>query len=425
MKKHIISILSILRSVNRGVLAASFALFLLSVYSCHSHSHSDGHDHEAHAEHEHDHDGHDHEHEGHDHEHEGECDEGHDHGEEGHSDEIILTERQAKEAGLTTETVKAGTFADAIRVGGQLQATAEGEYTVTATADGIVTYADGVANEGAAVRGGQAVATISARNLQDGDPVEKARVTYETVKREYERAKNVAAKKIISQAELEAVADRYEKARLTYEALSNRMTASGISIVSPANGYVKSRLAKQGAFVSMGDPLLTVTKTRRLQLRAEVPERDFGRLKNISSANFSCPGTERVYSLSSLNGRLLSYGRASAAESFYIPVTFEFDNVGDFVTGAFVEVWLLGQPRNNVISVPVSALTEEQGVYYVYLKIKDEDEAYMKREVKTGASNGSRIEIKSGLAAGDIVVTHGATQVKLASLKVMPEGHVH
>ena len=52
-------------------------------------------------------------------------------------------------------------------------------------------------------------------------------------------------------------------------------------------------------------------------------------------------------------------------------LTFEFDNVGDFVSGAFAEVFLLGKSVPGVISVPVTALTESQGVYYLCERAKD------------------------------------------------------
>ena len=55
--------------------------------------------------------------------------------------------------------------------------------------------------------------------------------------------------------------------------------------------------------------------------------------------------------------------------------------------GAFVEVWLLSDGREGVISVPLSALTEEQGVKFVYVQM--DDECYRKQEVKTGLDDGT------------------------------------
>ena len=117
-------------------------------------------------------------------------------------------------------------------------------------------------------------------------------------------------------------------------------------------------------------------------------------------------------------------GKGSDKTSVYIPVTFEFDNTGEVVPGSFVEVFLLGAPQDNVISVPASALTEEQGVYFVYIQI--DDEGFIKREVQPGQSNGERVRILSGLTGGERVVSKGAYQVKLAAnSSVIPEGHTH
>lgn len=57
---------------------------------------------------------------------------------------------------------------------------------------------------------------------------------------------------------------------------------------------------------------------------------------------------------------------------YYIPVTFEFDNRGDVIPGSFVGVYLLSEERQGVISLPVSAITEEQGLNFVYLQVDAE-----------------------------------------------------
>jgi multidrug efflux pump subunit AcrA (membrane-fusion protein) len=159
-------------------------------------------------------------------------------------------------------------------------------------------------------------------------------------------------------------------------------------------------------------------------LRAEVPERHFKNLKNISGANFKPAYDNTVYKLADLNGRLLSFGKTSGGESFYIPVTFEFDNVGEVIPGSYVEVYLLSVPQNNVISIPVSAITEEQDLYFAYLQL--DEEGYKKQEITLGQSDGGRVTVLSGLNVGDKVVTKGVYQVKLAATSsIMPEGHSH
>ena len=137
---------------------------------------------------------------------------------------------------------------------------------------------------------------------------------------------------------------------------------------APIGGFVKNCLVKEGDYVTIGQPLMAVTQMRRLVLKADVSERYYAQLPRIVSANFKTPYNNKVYSLENLGGKVLSFGKSSGDTSYYVPVTFEFDNRGDMVPGAFVEVFLLSGERQGVISLPESALTEEQGLYFVYLK---------------------------------------------------------
>jgi multidrug efflux pump subunit AcrA (membrane-fusion protein) len=176
--------------------------------------------------------------------------------------------------------------------------------------------------------------------------------------------------------------------------------------------------------LDVGQPVVVVSRAKRLQLRAEVSEKYADRLPALTGANFKPSYGDTLYKLSDLNGRLISYGRAVDDNSFYIPVIFDFDNRGDIIPGSYVEVFLLSLPLMDVIAVPVSALTEEQGLHFVYVQL--EKEIFKKQEVRIGLSDGERVRILSGLKEGDRVVTKGTYQVKLAATaSVIPEGHSH
>lgn len=355
--------------------------------------------------------------------------EGHSHEEEmhagekaGHSDEIILTPEKAKAAGVEAEAIHAGSFRNVIHTSGQVLAAQGEEATVVAASSGVVSFSRKVA-EGMQVGKGTELLSVSAAHIQDGDPVQKAKVAYEKAKEEYERAQKLVSSQIVSQKDFAALREAYENARLTYEALKPSKSGKGVSVKSPIGGFIKTCLVKEGDYVTVGQPLMTVTQTRRLVLKAEVSERYYAQLSQVTSANFQTPYNNKVYSLESLGGKLLSFGKSSGDTSYYVPVTFEFDNRGDMVPGSFVEVYLLSGERNGVLSLPLSALTEEQGVYFVYLKL--DEECYKKQEVKLGTSDGSRVEILSGVKDGDTVVTRGAIHVKLASASNAIPAHTH
>ena len=399
-------------------------LFLLG--SCNSKS-GDGHEGHNHETEKHEHEGCDHDHEGEDHNHEGDehNHDGHSHDEQtaaGHSDEIILPTAKAQAAGVKSNVVEPGIFHQVIKTSGQVMAAQGDESVAVATVAGVVSFR-GKVIEGMSVSKGTPLVTLSSKNMADGDPVERARIAYEVSKKEYERMKALVGNKIVSEKDFAQAEQAYENARISYEAVAKNSSASGQAVISPISGYVKNILVKEGDYVTIGQPLVSVTQNRRLFLRAEVSEKYYPYLRTIGSANFKTPYDNKVYELKDLNGRLLSFGKSAGDNSFYVPVTFEFDNKGDIIPGSFVEAYLLSTRMENVISLPRTALTEEQGLFFVYLQL--DEEGYKKQEVTLGADNGKSVQILTGVKAGDAVVTDGAYQVKLASASNAIPAHSH
>lgn len=341
-----------------------------------------------------------------------------------HEDEIIFTEEKAQAAGIVISEIQPKTFRNVIKTSGQVLAAQGDDMTIAATSSGIVAFGKASLTEGSAVNKGTILLSISAQNIQDGDPAEKAEITYRTAQKEYERAAILYRDKIISEKEYNQALSSYETARVAWKATAGHQGDNGIAIASPMNGFIKSKLVNDGDYVEIGQPLLNISQNRRLMLKAEVSERYYQFLPTLTSAHFKTPYNDKVYTLESLNGKLKSYGRSSGNGSFYLPVIFEFDNKGDIIPGSYVEVFLLSGNMNNVITVPVTALTEEQGSYFVYLQL--DKEGYKKQEVTLGVNDGEEVQILSGIKPGDRVVTKGAYQVKLAAnSSIIPEGHSH
>ena len=406
------------------------------------------HDHEH--DHEHDHDEHDHTaaqaHSHHDDEHDDDDDhdldhihgipedlDDHDHGhnhktghekeESLHAGEIRLTHAQAEAAGLQVELARPAPFRAVIRTGGMIQSAQGSEQAVAATASGLMFFVNPLLTEGASIKAGEELVTISSDKLQDGDLVLKAKIEFEAAKQEYERAQKLIQDQIISQKEFNEIRARFLTAEASYLGQADNLSTSGISVTSPISGYIKKWLVQNGQYVSMGEPVAVVAQDKRLQLHADVTENNFKYLRYVYSANFKTAYNNEVYQLSKLNGKLLSYGKSAEEGSAYIPVTFEFDNVGDIVPGSFAEVYLLAGSREDVISVPTEALVEEQGEHFVFLQL--EDELFFKQHVTVGQSDGTRVEIRKGLEAGDHVVTKGAYSLKLAGASSSIPEHSH
>ncbi len=339
-----------------------------------------------------------------------------------HSDEIVISPEKAEAAGIAVETVELRNFASVIRTGGQILPALGDEKIMVASTDGVIAFG-GNYFEGSKVDAGQPLFSILSGNIQDGNRIGKAKIAYETAASEYERASKLVEKQIVSQKDFIALKENYENAKMAYEALKPNADGTGASVEAPFDGYIRSVFVSEGDFVSTGTPLACVVKGEKMILRADVSQRYYDRLQTVVSANFSTQYDDKALNIKALNGKLTSVGRSSAENAYYIPVTFEFDAADGIVPGSFAEVWLLSAPRKNVISVPVSALTEEQGLYFVYLKL--DESCYRKQEVALGESDGIRTEILTGLNPGDKVVVRGAYNVKLASASNIIPAHTH
>ena len=419
-----------LKAIFSGVLCIAVCWSLASCKNSQNTGDAHGHSEEIHEGHSHD--GHVHDHEGHEHgahenhaghDHSGHSHEGDIHSEgEGSPDEIILSAESAAAAGVKAETIMPGKFRSVLEVSGRIMPAPGNESTVVANVPGVVSFAAPLV-EGSHVNEGSPMFTISSSNLQDGDPVQRARIAYETAQKEYERAAKLVEDNIVSRQEYEAAKGRYETARLTYEALAADGSGNGTAVKSPASGYVESCLVKEGDYVSVGTPLATVLSGNSMYLKADVSERYLSRLPGVKSANFRLSYSDKVFSTTGLNGRLLGYGRSTDETNAYIPVTFAINASDDILAGAYAQIWLLSEERDGVISLPVEAITEEQGHNFVYIQL--DPTCYKKQEVTLGATDGNRYEILSGLNGGETVVTHGAIHVKLASASNAIPAHSH
>ncbi|MBP3426605.1 MAG: efflux RND transporter periplasmic adaptor subunit [Rikenellaceae bacterium] len=393
-----------------------------------THTH-EAHSHEGHTHDEHNHQGHNHtEHETHaEHSHEGhnhnahEGHEGHDHGAEAHADgEIVFSAEQAEAAGLQTEVLKAADFAEIIATSGVVESAPTNRTAVVAPAAGVLTLRN--IYVGSRVHKGQVLATLSGRRIAEGDPAEQVRIDYELARKEWERAGRLVEQKIISEQEYDRLTSTYESARRRYEALASE-EGEGIVVKSPVDGYIVACDAANGDYVQTGKALFTITAGNRMTLTADLPVGKTNLLSDIVSANFMLPYSDKVYSMAELGGRIEAVGRCADGAA-YLPVTFVFNAPAEVLSGTFAEVWLVGRTESDIVSVPKEALTEEQGLHFVYVRL--DSECYRKQEVRTVATDGRRVAIEGTDLEGLEIVTRGVYQVKLAAnASIIPEGHSH
>jgi membrane fusion protein, heavy metal efflux system len=343
--------------------------------------------------------------------------------------DISYLKEQAWKVDFATVQAQVKPFSEIIRTSGQILSAPGDEVALIAQVNGIISFAGQHLAAGSFIGSGTSLFTVKSNEVVTGTlyaEIQKAESDLTTAKANYDRASELVKEQIISQKEFVEVKLRYENAQtaLNTAKVNSSFNTNKQNVTAPIGGYLKNILVENGQYVTAGQTLATISKNKKLILRAEVSQKYFSKLSSISSANFKTTEGNKVYSTRDLHGKLVSYGKSADANTPFVPITFEIDNHGEFIPGSVVEVFLQSG-SSPALLVPYSSLLEEQGIYYVY--VQTAGESFQKREIKMGATDGIHVQVLSGVAAGERVVSKGAYQIKLstASGTLPAHGHEH
>lgn len=196
--------------------------------------------------------------------------------------------------------------------------------------------------------------------------------------------------------------------------LGTLANAKGLVIVTaPISGKVADREVTLGqTFEDAGSKLMTIINDNRLFATANIYEKDLGKIRigqKISLKIASLP--EQTFS-----GKISRIGTSIAGETRVLPVQAEVNNSsGELKLGMFAELEVLtNQTSAATLVIPTSAVVEANGKQLVYLQ---NGNAFQPIEVTLGQTSGDMVEVKSGLFAGDMIVTQRAPQLYAQSLR--------
>ncbi len=402
-------------------------------HSVHSHDHGhEGHNHAAEAPHEHDGHKHDHhEHEGHNHAAEAPHEhDGHKHDHDGHDKQVDHTEHKhapgvielhdeiADRFGVTVAPLTPTPFAAAVRAAGTVQSAPTADAVISAPTTGIITFANGI-EAGRQIAKGSTIASIDGAAVSGGNQGAAAKAALDAARTEYERIEALYADQLATIAERNAALAALRQAEAAYSP-----AAVVGSATSPISGTITSLAVRQGQYVTAGDIIASVNSATELTVRIDLPQRYASQAATFTDAVIDLPYGNGSLRLSDHGGKRIS-GTALPAQNAtaFVPVYFTIGNGTALTPGTTFTAHLIGNSVANVITVPVNALSEQQGEFFVYEYLGDEH--YTKRRVNIIATDGIRAHI-SGIAQGTPVVVEGTTTVRLAENGAnIPEGHSH
>ena len=340
------------------------------------------------------------------------------------SNSTAFTKEQSWKIDFATEMPKVEPFGEVIKTTAQIHSAQGDEILISAKTNGMVKFSAENMLEGKNVTVNQVLFSISGSDLANNNTTVRfteAQNNYEKASADYNRSKELAIDKIVSEKDLQYAKNQYENAKVIYDNLNKNFNKSGQSVSSPINGFVKQLFVQNGQYIEAGQPIAMISKNKTLLLKADIQQKYATILGSIYSANIRTLHNNETYTLEQLNGKMVSYGKNANSDNFLIPISLQIDNKGAFLPGGFVEIYLKTNTNNMALVIPKIALMEEQGIYFVFIQITPE--LFEKREVKVGGTDGLKTEILKGITPKERVVTKGAIMVKLAQAAATIDPH--
>lgn len=257
--------------------------------------------------------------------------------------------------------------------------------------------------QGQAVRKGQVLARLDDQLIrQQMDPL---RVQLSAAEDTYKRTKNLFDQGIgtyqnVLNAETQVKTLRQQIG--IYEKQAAQMT-----VTAPTSGVVDVLNLRVGEILSPQQnpqaPQIRIVNTSNLKVIAQVPENYLDRVKVGSTVQVFFPDLNRTVTA---KVNVASKVIDPTNRSFYIEAPIPAS--ADLKPNQVAVVKIQDYAANNAVTIPVNVLQNDAQGKYVMVAVKEGDKLVAhKRTITVGELYGDKLEVKSGLQAGDSLITEG------------------
>lgn len=216
------------------------------------------------------------------------------------------------------------------------------------------------------------------------------------LREQYEAALTTARQNYAAVETAQAAAD----AARTQISQARKAIADAV-VTAPISGYVADRPADLGEYVTTSSKIATIVRTNPLRVRIDIPEQVVSNVHVGQSVSVSVSS----YPDRSFAGRVHHIAPNVTPNSRTMTVEAQVENEGDALKpGQFVSVRILLPESTPAVLVPVRAVRTESGTSRVFVIKNGRAE---ERLVQLGQAEGDLIEVKSGVAADELVATSG------------------
>jgi HlyD family secretion protein len=186
-------------------------------------------------------------------------------------------------------------------------------------------------------------------------------------------------------------------------------------IVAPQDGTViyanqegnrgnQQILIEEGAQMKEFQTILRLPDLSKMQVKAMVHESKVGRIRPGMVASVKIRDQEAKGEVTMVMSQAeTQWGSSVKSYATYVAIK-DSKAFSDLKPNMTAQVTVLIKELKNVLAVPLQAVVEKGGKFFCYIRTDRNANGYEERQVMIGDNNDKHIEVKDGLAIGDLVI---------------------
>lgn len=299
--------------------------------------------------------------------------------------------------GVRAMVVTASPFRDKIFVTGSV--IAQDEVYLQSEASGRILSL--TLTEGGFVTKGTLLAKINDADLQAQR--RRAELTLELAKIREARQRQLLDNRAISQQDYDIVINEVNTIKAEIDLIDANIAKTEIR--APFDGLVGLRSISEGGFVTVGTRLATLQNVDRIRIEFSIPERYAASVRTGDIITFTRQGSDQTYraTISAIEPRIDPNTRTLAIRATSL------NPQRLILPGAFAQITYSLKEVNNALMVPSEAFVPESGQVFLFLY---KSGVAQRVAVEAGIRTDSQIQVLSGIAPGDTVLTTGILQLR-------------
>lgn len=300
---------------------------------------------------------------------------------------------------VKVEKITASSIADEISVSGNI----EGMTTVKIgfMVPGKVNHIS--SKVGQFVSKGQLISSLEPTNYALNKQL--ADVEFSEISDEYGRLKILHDRGSLSQSDFSKITFALQKAQTQQKLELKKLNDT--KLYSPINGVLLSKQTEIGEIIDSGAELFVVSDIKKVMVLAFVPEGELNGLHIGQEANVNITALSKTFT-----GKITEIGSIADAASRAFTIKIEVENIGMQIRpGMIAEAKIKIARPKTAIQLPTECIISDLGNQSIVYVVDKAGQKAFKRKVSLGKMIANKIEILSGLALGETVITSGQTKL--------------